>query len=63
MIKKYVTVGRVNGRPALIVLKADVDACHANPALVEFYWRGLDISVRSWSYGAAALLKIADSMR
>jgi hypothetical protein len=62
MIKKYVTIGRVNGTPALIVLKPNIDACHANPASVEFSWHGLDISVYSRSYGAATLLKIADSM-
>jgi hypothetical protein len=63
MIKKYVTIGRVNGGPALIVLKPNIDYCHASPALVEFYWRGIDISVFSRSYRAAALLRIADSMR
>lgn len=63
MINKYVTIGRVNGGPALIVLKPNIDYCHANPALVEFYWRGIDILVFSRSYGAAALLRIADSMR
>jgi hypothetical protein len=63
MINKYVTIGHVNGRPALIVLKPNIDYCHANPALVEFYWRGTDIRVSSRSYGAAALLRIADSMR
>jgi hypothetical protein len=63
MIKKYVAVGRVNGGPALIVLKPNIDYCHANPALIEFYWRGIDISVRSRNHGAAALLRIADSIR
>ncbi len=63
MTSKYVAIGRVHGGPALIVLRPKIDYCHANPALVEFYWRGIDISVRSRSYGAAALLKIADSMR
>ena len=62
MIKKYVTIGRVNGTPALIVLKPNIDACHANPASVEFSWHGLDVTVYSRSYAAAALLKIADSM-
>lgn len=63
MMRHYVALGRVNGTPALIVLKADIDACRANPALVEFARRGLDITVRSWSYPAATLLKIADSVR
>jgi len=62
MIKKYVRVGHVNGTPALVVIKPDIDACRANPALVEFFRRGLDITVRSWSYGPAALIKIADSI-
>jgi hypothetical protein len=62
MIPKYVRIGHVNGGPALIVLKPNIDYCHANPALVEFYWRGIDIRVFSRSYTAGALLRIADSM-
>lgn len=55
-------IGQVNGGPALIV-QPRVDSCRANPALVEFYRRGLEIDVSSGGYGTAELLNIARSMR
>lgn len=63
MRTKYVRIGQAKAGPALIVPRSNIDYCHANPASVEFYWRGSDITVFSKRYTAAALLRIADSMR
>ena len=63
MIRKYAVVGRVNGGPALIVLRPNIDYCHANSAVVEFSAHGVDIDVHSRDYRSGPLLKIAASMR
>ena len=61
MLRNSARLGRVNGEPALIV-RPHVDSCHTNPALVQFYWRGLEIDVSSTGYGTTELLKIGQSI-
>ncbi len=61
MSKKSAIIGQIHGGPALIV-QPKTDYCHANPALVEFYWRGTDINITSTTQDTAALIRIADSM-
>lgn len=61
MVKNSASIGRVNGEPALIV-RPNIGPCHTNPALVEFYRRGLEIDVSSTDYGTVELLKIAQSI-
>ncbi len=55
-------IGSVRGAPALVI-QPRTDYVKANPALVEFYLRGLDIEVLSTRLGTADLLAIAASIR
>lgn len=61
MARNSASIGRVNGEPALIV-RPNIGPCHTNPALVQFYRRGLEIDVSSTDYGTAELLKIAQNI-
>jgi hypothetical protein len=56
-------IGRVNGRPALVI-QPNTDAVnHSNPAYVEFERNGVDVHIWSHAYGTNVLLRIAKSMR
>ena len=54
-------LGSVDGRVALII-SPHTDACHENPAWVEFERKGVDINVVSTKHGTAALMTLAESL-
>jgi hypothetical protein len=54
-------IGRVRGGSALVI-QPRTDYIRANPALVEFYLRGLDVEVLSTRLDTTTLLAIADSI-
>lgn len=56
-------IGQVNGRPALVI-SPGTDYSHSNPAVVNFWWNGILISIYSntKAYGTHTLLAIAESM-
>jgi hypothetical protein len=56
-------IGQVNGRPALVIWPG-TDYSHSNPAVVDFWRNGVDVSIYSntKAYGIHTLLAIADSM-
>jgi hypothetical protein len=55
-------IGRVNGGPAFIA-HPRTDYTKSNPALVEFYQKGLDINVLSTKLGVKTVLAIANSVQ
>jgi hypothetical protein len=57
--KVTAAIGRVNGRPALVITPDTSALCHCNPAYVEFDRNGIDINISSHTYGAHTLLAIA----
>jgi hypothetical protein len=56
-------IGQVNGRPALVIWPG-TDHSHSNPAVVDFWRNGVDISIygNTRAYGIHPLLAIAESM-
>lgn len=55
-------IGIVDGVPALII-KQHTDVKHKNPAWIEFYKRGIDVTVYSAHYQTSALVKLADTLK
>lgn len=55
-------IGTVSGTPALVI-QPRTDYTKSNPAYVEFYQHGLDVTVLSTRFGTKLLLAIAASMR
>jgi len=56
-------IGQVNARPALVIWPG-TDYSHSNPAVVDFWRNGVDVSIYSntKAYGIHTLLAIAKSM-
>lgn len=61
MTANSATIGRVNNRPALIVVP-DAGSCQPSPASVEFDRNGVEIDVISQTHGTTALTDIAQSI-
>lgn len=56
-------IGRVDGRPALIITPNTDALTHSNPAAVEFNRDGIHVSIFSNTFGTQTLLAIARSMQ
>lgn len=55
-------IGRVNGRPALVIWPDTNAYTHSSPAVVIFNRNGVDVGIYSNTYGTDTLLAIAESM-